>query len=293
MYKYKAFGLTISSEMELPELIPNEEGVDVHIHYKKLNIPEEKPLVEGNNFIVTKEGVFLFWDDVGKIFVQNGNYILVDPIPDIDVNLLRLNILGVSFGVLLHQRGFLVLHASSVSINGQGVAFIGNSGLGKSTIAFSLVQNGHSIISDDVLPIKIDDESIEIYPGFPALKLSKDVLSSKNLKTNPDFQKYFYPFKNGFLNSPLKLKQIFLLEHGNTMSFSKVNKREALISLIKNSYCIKIFKENEKKQNLIQCAGLTKKIPITRLEYYKSLHELTKLSKIIEMKASDSGDVKN
>ncbi len=288
MFKYKAFDLSISSEIELPELLPCEYGDDVHIKFGKLNVKDEVPLVEGKNFRVTGKGTFLFWDDVGTICVKKGKTVILDPVPDIDPDFLRLFILGVSFGVILHQRGFLVLHASSVSVNGKGVAFIGNSGQGKSTTAFSLILNGHGLVSDDVLPVKIEDGKIRVYPGFPALKLTRNtVLPFKNFEIKPNFSKYFYSFKDGFTSSPLKLEHIFILEQGNKLAFNDINLRKALMSLVKNSYCIKLFMDGENRDNLLQCSEIVKKVPITSLKFYKSLPELTKISEFIEKQLND------
>ena len=53
----------------------------------------------------------------------------------------------------MNRRGWESLHASSI-LSSQGViAFIGNGGYGKSTIAASLISRGFPLVSDDVVPL--------------------------------------------------------------------------------------------------------------------------------------------
>ena len=48
----------------------------------------------------------------------------VDPLPGVEDSLLRLPLLGAVFSAVIHQRGFLGLHASAVAIDGHAVEFL-------------------------------------------------------------------------------------------------------------------------------------------------------------------------
>ncbi|MBN1473934.1 MAG: hypothetical protein JW914_04905 [Syntrophaceae bacterium] len=52
---------------------------------------------------------------------------------------------------LLASRGIFSMHASCAVVNGKGIAFTGNSGAGKSTAAFILMQKGMPILTDEKL----------------------------------------------------------------------------------------------------------------------------------------------
>lgn len=56
-------------------------------------------------------------------------------------------------GKLLTSRGIFSMHASCASVRGKGIAFTGNSGAGKSTAAFALMQKGMPVITDEKLYI--------------------------------------------------------------------------------------------------------------------------------------------
>jgi hypothetical protein len=57
---------------------------------------------------------------------------------------------------LFSSRDIFSMHASCASINGKGIAFTGNSGAGKSTAAFALLQKGLPIITDEKLLVLKD-----------------------------------------------------------------------------------------------------------------------------------------
>jgi hypothetical protein len=56
-----------------------------------------------------------------------------------------------SLDKLFTSEGIFSMHASCASVNGKGIAFTGNSGAGKSTAAFALMQKGMPILTDEKL----------------------------------------------------------------------------------------------------------------------------------------------
>ena len=64
-------------------------------------------------------------------------------------------LIGTVFGILLHQRGEIVLHASAVRVNDKAVLFCGPSGAGKSTLAAALAQRGFPLVTDDLCAITL------------------------------------------------------------------------------------------------------------------------------------------
>lgn len=67
---------------------------------------------------------------------------------------------GSVFGVLLHQRNHIVLHASAVLVGDKAVLFCGQSGAGKSTLAAALGEHGHPLVADDQCAIEIGSDGI-------------------------------------------------------------------------------------------------------------------------------------
>lgn len=58
---------------------------------------------------------------------------------------------GTVLSYLLMMRGKTVLHASAVDVGGRAIAFVGASGMGKTTLATLMCKDGGLLITDDVL----------------------------------------------------------------------------------------------------------------------------------------------
>ena len=62
-------------------------------------------------------------------------------------------------------RGYEVLHASAVAIGGRGVAFVGATGAGKTSLALRLVAAGAAFVTDDVAAVDLAGGVPRAHPG--------------------------------------------------------------------------------------------------------------------------------
>lgn len=85
--------------------------------------------------------------------------------PDGDAGLLPVLVSGTLLAVHLMLRHELVLHASAVQVGGQALAFVGSSGMGKSTLAAALCELGCGLVSDDLLRVDRAPGGMIAYPG--------------------------------------------------------------------------------------------------------------------------------
>ncbi len=147
MYHYAAYGLSLQSEFELPELLETPApspasqadspsvGPDVRIVPQAID--RRTPVgVSGDSSVwATSDAAFIDYPGAVAFLIREGREIIVDAIEGCEPRLVRLFLLGPALALLLHQRKFLVLHASAVKIDGQAIAFVGEKGMGKSTMA--------------------------------------------------------------------------------------------------------------------------------------------------------------
>jgi hypothetical protein len=77
----------------------------------------------------------------------------------------------VSHLMAYHRLGVPCLHGSAVVVDSGAVAFIGPKGQGKSTMAAGFLNQGATLLTDDVLPLQTLGTDIYGLPGLPLMKL--------------------------------------------------------------------------------------------------------------------------
>ena len=175
-FDYRAFGLTIRSNLMLPELFEREASGDPDVRIRLEAFAEQ---TEESGLQAHGGALFLTIPEVARYRIESGTEIVVDPDPSAPERNVRLYLLGSAFGALLHQRGLLPLHANAVEIDGKAVAFMGESGAGKSTLAAWFHDNGYRIVADDVCVVGFSSDGEAVaYPGLPRLRLWDQALEA-------------------------------------------------------------------------------------------------------------------
>lgn len=216
---YTAFGLNISSEYLLPELPQTyckESEIDVTIECGELSEYWESLGPQEDYYTVNNGDVAFKMPGTAIFLVKQGNNIIISPIDGSDERMIRVYLLGSCMGALLLQRKILPLHGSAVVINGNAFAFIGHSGAGKSTLAAAMLNIGLPLLTDDVIPVTLNEQNIPIIiPAYPQQKLWKksiDALGLDALSYSPLYQevdKYAVPVTSQFSPEAVPLAGIF------------------------------------------------------------------------------------
>lgn len=285
---YNAYGLNIHSEIKL-QGIPenyNPNYADIKLVKGKVDLPQTA-LVTGKNFKSFEDSLYLFWDDVGIFKIENGSKITIEIEPFADKEFIQMFIMGTVMGVLLQQRGYHIFHASASNIKGKAVAFLGNSGFGKSTLAMSLYEMGNPVICDDYLPVIINQDNIKVKPGFPRLKLSKEVIDSKGIDPKEvivfknQLKSNYVKTERGFLPTEIPFRGIYILESGKNLSIKTLKPQKALKNLLAYSYTIKSLPPTKRVNNLQDNSFIVDNIPVKLLTIPHDLNCLKDVSQTI------------
>ncbi|MCB1687601.1 MAG: hypothetical protein KDI33_03915 [Halioglobus sp.] len=186
---YRFFDVPVGSQLPLPELC-QYQGSNPSVTVRQIDAPE----IEPGEF----ETRYEWHDDKGRLICRcgrrDGDYLLYLPAqasffiraggfidclaaPGVGPGLLRQLLLNQVLPRYLAHTGELLLHASAVTLpGGSTVAFLGDSGYGKSTLASFCHLQGAQMIDDDCILLRADAQGAAITGGVPTLRLYPDSL---------------------------------------------------------------------------------------------------------------------
>ncbi|MEO0537619.1 MAG: serine kinase [Cyanobacteria bacterium P01_A01_bin.123] len=293
MFSYFAYGLGIQSEIAIPEFIDAGSRCDADI---TLRFNTSQPLAkylpaqvteEFGYLKLTREHAIFYIKDAGVFLIEGGRSIVIIPAPEVSESLLRFYLVGTVMGILLYQRGLLVLHASAVNINGKAVAFLGVSGEGKSSTAAAFHASGYHTLTDDVAPVILSQSPPVIVPGFPQIKLSREITTALGYDFEllsplyPSAKKRGYRLDQGFAKTPLPIGHIYVLTSSPDFGIEPLKPQDAVVELSRHSRPSTLFHKPDAK-HFFQCANLAKECALYRLNRPRDLTLLSELVRRVE-----------
>jgi len=304
MFYYTAYGLGIRSEMVLPELgepvtpLVTGSSAPADISIRTGIVDRSRPAsAAGNDYTwVSRDEACFHYPSAGTLRMSRGREVVVEPSPGAEACELRLILLGPALAVLLHQRGLLVLHASAVALEADGirhaVAFMGDKGAGKSTTAAAMHARGHGLIADDLVAVDLSGAMPHVWPGFPHLKLWPEAAASTLddprtvatlARVHPQVEKRSRPVRGEFPRARLPLAAIYALADGHYEAAEPAAPQEAFLHLVRHSYLAQILKMTQTgATHFQQITRLARSVPVRKLVRPRNLNGLTALARLIE-----------
>jgi hypothetical protein len=224
-WHYAYAGLRVTSELLIPEWAAFEQpasfdDADVLI---ALGSTQTSEVSKTSEVWITADECRFHIPEAGDYWVHHGREIIVTPAPGAGAREIRLFLLGSAWGALCYQRGILAFHSSVVLAGDCAIAFCGETGSGKSSVAAWLIARGYRLVSDDLCRFEVAAGQARVYPSAPRLKLWRDALdvmgwSAEGLERDHFRMDKFHLDLTGFWKPvrsvPLPLCAIYLLEWG-------------------------------------------------------------------------------
>lgn len=265
MQFYRVSGLSVASEIELPGLIAATADVPPEVTIRRGPVPDTLAgaTASGPTWQIAGKQFLMRIPDIVRFLLKDGNEIVFAPESDAKAADIPIFLLGTVFGILLHQREQIVLHASAVRVNGRAVLFAGASGAGKSTIAAALAQRGYPLVTDDFCTLTIDGRGAPlVHPDGRQLKLwaqaieRLDLATQRGERVRQSLEK-FYVEPGEVFTEPLALGAVYALREArppHAPGIEKPNVVDAALLLRRNAYRPLLVRRMEQKANYFHAA---------------------------------------
>jgi hypothetical protein len=304
---YAAYGVSIRSELPLP--LPEARGergpsffeIEIRAFNESLLalIPQEATLqhnpLGGFDFGDLPDGsAYVCWANVGEALIsRDGGSIACRPFPSADSESFYVYLLAQALSFALVKGGFEPLHATAVSMGDQAVAFVGDCGFGKSTLAAAFLQMGHRLITDDLLLLRATKKRILAYPGPARIKLFPEIASrflratARGVPMNPNTQKLVIPLSdNQVCADPLPLTAIYGLSPRNQVAggetcIAPISQREAFVMLLGSTFNYVICNSERLRRQFEATEAIVNMVMVKRLSYPRSLERLPMVGEAI------------
>ena len=209
---------------------------------------------------------------------------------------LRAFVTGPILALLLVQRGFLVLHASAAAVRDArgewgAVAFVGDSGAGKSTMAAALHARGARAVADDYIAVPPSGEGGApplTFPGFARLSLWPDALAAVGASASglpirsAARPKRLHDVAASFGLGALPLRRIYALEVGDEVGIAAMAPARSVVEVARHHYCAGLLEPRERAAHFGRCGDLAGRVPVRALRRPRDLKRLGEVARAVE-----------
>ena len=234
---------------------------------------------------------------------RNGSTLHIFAQPQVDPETLNFVLARGMIPRLLQLRGTVCLHASAVGAGDGVVGFLGASGKGKSTVAAALVARGFPLVSDDVLPLQVEEgeQGLLAGPGLLELRLWSfsarlaGVSEQMGLSGGNDIKGRWVPEADQSRSDTRPLTGLYLL-HPRGRSSRKaaattrpLSTREVFFTTLEQSFWIAKDETRPFARNLTCFALLARSVPTRRLYFSLTRDGLQDVAQLVRRETLGDG----
>ncbi|MBY8976568.1 hypothetical protein KHP62_12165 [Rhodobacteraceae bacterium NNCM2] len=273
---YRGFGLTIRSDLPLDGFAPAEAGppdVEIMLGDQARAAVEATGVAPMDMAVPPGGGWCLRVPEVCDYLMRRGAEIHLSPAPGAEVGHVALYLIGSAMGMILHQRGLHPLHAATIAVEGTAIAFVGDQGAGKSTLAVTMAAAGHAVLGDDVIVVREEAGGFSVAPGATQFKLWRETVEALGLAPGPSvanrLEKFYVANEGAKGAAPCPLGAIVELRRGPAESGfapARAAQFEALDLVARHTYRpAYVGLLDRQEAHFRQCAALIGNVPVWRL----------------------------
>lgn len=206
---------------------------------------------------------------------------------------IEIHLLGLVLAYWLERRGSPMLHASAVAVRDRAVAFLATNRAGKSSLAATLMQVGHPLLTDDLLRLDVEN-AFAAHPGYPQMRMWPEIaehflggFADLDL-VHPELTKRRIPVGpqgfGEFCERPCPLTRVYLPTRRNpgdpaqAVEIRPVPSGQALIELVRSSFLPRITQAaGFQEGRMSRLARIAREVPMRELIYPSGLARLPRV----------------
>lgn len=232
--------------------------------------------------VLNDDAIYVSWRNLFEFLITDrGRSVASRCLADATSESFHTYLLGqiLSFAVL--EQGMEPLHGSAVEVEGRAIAFLGDCGYGKSTLAAAFVKAGYPLLTDDLIVLKKEFENCyHVLPGASRIKLfspdsrNTDGTMEDCVPLNPHTKKMIVPLsKKDYCSKARQLDALYILNdpscrpHPQEITISRLAKRSAFIAICNNLFNSVVTKRSRQANLLNRASELVNDVKINSLSY--------------------------
>ena len=190
MRAYRWCGLTLRTDVDLPELAPaavDSGGREWLVRLRRGRAPRRAGrrwfhrwrFPDGRRWVAFARdpaGYILRFPALADFDVRPAEQLIECYQQSAPPNTMRHLLLDQVLPLIVGTRDSIALHGSVVATTAGAIAFLGESGLGKSTLAATLGHRGCQVLSDDCCLLRRGARGFSVVPSYPGVRLNPDSL---------------------------------------------------------------------------------------------------------------------
>jgi hypothetical protein len=312
LHWYKIYGLRLCSEIHLsfPDSEPMQSAdvsllaasPDFFRDATRSAVVEHSPTRWYKYARLDNGQSYLRWDELFEFLIDaDGRRIWCGWLGAVSLESLQVYLLGHALSFALIKQGYEPLHATSIVIDGNAIAFLGSSGFGKSSLAAAFLAVGHRLLTDDMLLLTRTGGGYQVQPGPSRIKLFPKMArrflagTASAVPMNSETEKLVLPLSADHGQSgSAPLRAIYVLSpprevrRKQPIQLTSLSTRETFIALVRGTFNPVVTGSERAERQYTESLGVASQVPARRISYPRVLSMLPAVRKAI---LSDLADV--
>jgi hypothetical protein len=199
---------------------------------------------------------------------------------------------------VLDDLGHLMIHGSAIDTPNGAVIFIGDTGLGKSTLAASFESAGIGLLSDDCMRLTVDaDDTVFCIPTYRSLRLWPDSADAV-MPTAPfesmaeDSDKRRLDLPEAPVPAPSTVAAICVLAAPNkdsdAVTFSRLTPARAVSLLLGQCFRLDPTDADATRRTFERCADIVERVPVVELSYPRDFDRLPEVREAVLQRSASA-----